>query len=127
MESWIYSLISAIGAGGLGISLFDIFYVRPKLKEANAGANKAETEAADAKISYLVERIEKTEQMYNEQGKLIDELRGKVIQLTRELQAKEEKLVGMEAENGKLKQEMTQLKKEVEAYKTITHSSGKKK
>lgn len=129
MDSWVFNLLSGLFGSGIGITIFDLIYVRPKLKEAKANADKSETEAADAKITYLVERIEKAEQLYNEQGKLIDELRAKVLQLTKEVQEKEEKIVLFEGENSKMRQELIQLKKEVEAYKTITggKTPGRKK
>ena len=115
---WLDSLVGAIGGGLLSI-LGSIVYFRPKLKEAKAAAKKAETEASVAEYSHLLERIKTMEEMYEAQGRIIDELRQKVLDLGQEKMERDEKIIKLEKDNKNLKQRVGELEKEVDAYKVI--------
>lgn len=119
---WIELVLTALGGSITGL-IGSIVYFRPKLKEVQAGASKAETEASDAKVKYLIERVESVEKLYNEQGQALDEVRKKVLSLTNDVQEREQRIVQLEAENKALKTQVDRLEKEVEAYKII--KSGK--
>ena len=116
---WLNIIITAIGGSITGL-IGSILYFRPKLHEAKAGASKAETEASDAKVKYLIERVESVEKLYAQQGVALDEVRAKVLLLTSEVQEREQRIVQLEAENKDLRQKVDFLAKEVEAYRTIT-------
>ena len=61
-----------------------ILYFRPKLKEANANALKAQTDAQDYAYNSLLTRINQMEKMYDEQFQIISKLRSEVLRLTEE-------------------------------------------
>lgn len=115
---WIELVLTALGGSLTGL-IGSIVYFRPKLKEMKAGASKAETEAADAKVKYLVERVESIEKLYAEQGKALDDVRLKVLTLTNDVQERDQRIVQLETENKALKTQVNRLEKEVSAYKTI--------
>lgn len=113
---WLQLLLTAIGGSVTGL-IGSIVYFRPKLKEVKADASKAETEASDAKVKYLIERVESVEKLYAQQGLVLDEVRQKVLTLTREVQERDQRIVQLETENKALKTQVDRLEKEVEAYK----------
>lgn len=118
---WFSTIVSAI-IGILGALSGCIIYYRPKLKEAQALAKKTEVEADSARMEYLVDRIDRIERLYGEQGKILDETREKMMKMGAELVAKDEKINKLEAENKTLTSKVEALEKQVKAYKTITKS-----
>ena len=116
---WLEIVLGALG-GSLTAFIGSILYFRPKLKEAKANANKADTEAADARLNSLLGRIESAEKLYKQQGEMLDSVREKVLQLGQELQEKNQRIVLLESENKTLTTKVNQLEKEVAAYKTIS-------
>ncbi len=121
---WLELILTAIGGSITGLA-GSVFYFRPRLKEAKAGASKSETEAKDAKHDYLEKRIESMEKMYNAQGEVLDTLRQQVLKLGEEKFANEQRIIQLEAENKTLNEKVERLEKEVDAYRTI-NNRGKK-
>lgn len=102
----VVSLITGIGGS--------ILYFRPKLKEANASALKAQTDAQDYAYNSLIGRINQMEKMYNEQyaaqNKTIADLRAEVLKLTEEKFNNEKLII-------QLRTRVEQLEKEIGTYK----------
>lgn len=115
---WFEAIIGALGGSILGV-VSSIIYLRPKLKEAKAGASKAETEASEAKYEHLVNRINTMETMYKQQGEVIDTLRSELLKLGEAKFKSDQKVIALENENKTLKERVDKLTEEVEAYKTI--------
>lgn len=113
---WFEAIIGALSGGILGI-VSSIIYLRPKLKEAKAGASKAETEASEAKYEHLLNRINTMEAMYKQQGEVIDTLRAELLKLGEEKFKSDQKVIALENENKALKERVDRLTEEVEAYK----------
>lgn len=118
LEPVLTAFVSLVtGVGG------SILYFRPKLKEANANALKAQTEAQDYALNSLIGRINQMEKMYNEQyaaqSKVIENLRAEVLKLTEEKFASDKEMAAIKGENRSLRERVDQLEKEVQAYKTI--------
>ena len=120
--TWLEPVLTAVvslitGVGG------SILYFRPKLKEANANALKAQTDAQDYALNSLIGRINQMEKMYNEQyasqSKVIENLRSEVLKLTEEKFASDKELATLKGENKALRERVDQLEKEVQANKTI--------
>lgn len=122
MEGWFGILISGIVSLVTGIG-GSIFYFRPKLKEANANAQKAQTDAQDYAYNSLLGRINQMEKMYNEQyaaqNNTIAALRSEVLKLTEEKYETAKEMAAIKGENNALRSRVDQLEKEVQAYKTI--------
>ncbi len=99
-----------------------ILYFRPKLKEANANAAKAQVESEDFQYHVLIDRINSMEKMYNEQLKeqnqTIADLRSEVLKLTKEKFTSDQKIVQLEGENTRFKTRIDALEKELQEYKT---------
>lgn len=124
------NIISLIASGGVLGSLGGIFYFRPKLKEAKAGADKAHTEAARERNEYLLGRIESMERLYKQQGDMLDEVRQQVLELKdkamdreavisdlkEENRALTDKVEKLKAENAELSGKISRLEAEVAAY-----------
>lgn len=111
-----------------GLNIFQFIFLRSTKKEyeakaqqAKVEAEKAETEAKDARHDYLVKRIESMEKMYNQQGEILDGLREKVLQLGEEKMQNEVRIRQLETENKELATKVDRLEAEVEAYKTINN------
>ena len=99
-----------------------ILYFRPKLKEVKAEAKKAETEASVAEYSHLLERIRTMEELYKQQGELIDGLRQELLALGQEKFQSDQRVIALEKENEQLVRRVDELATEVEAYKIIVNS-----
>lgn len=123
---WWETLLSAICGGGVITMLYDLFSVRPRLKAARADARKAETEAADASVKYLVDRIESVERLYKEQGELLDGFRKRQLEIEKELSEKNSKIASLEGENRALKAKVDKLEKESAEYKRTNGSLSEK-
>lgn len=119
---WLQIIITAIVTivTTLGGS---ILFFRPKLKEAKANAQKAQTEAQDYAYNSLLGRINQMEKMYNEQyaaqNTTISELRTEVLKLTEEKFETAKEMAAIKGENNALRTRVEQLEKEVQAYRTI--------
>ena len=87
-----------------------IVYFRPKLKQAKADAVKAETEANAATFEHLMERINKMDLLYEQQSKMIDDLRGQILTLGAEKLERDKEIQALRAE-------VDRLTKELEDYK----------
>ena len=100
-----------------------VLYFRPKLKEANANAIKAQADAQNYVYESLVNRINTMEKMHNEQyaaqNKVIENLREEVLKLTEEKFVSDKRIIQLEGENSALRERVDGLEKEVQAYKTI--------
>ena len=109
------TLVSSLGG--------TILYFRPKLKEANANAIKAQTESQNYVYDSLLQRINSMEKMYNEQyesqNKVISELRQEVLKLTKEKFESDERIVLLEGENSSLRTRVDGLEKELMSYKSL--------
>ena len=119
---WLQIIITAIVTivTTLGGS---ILFFRPKLKEAKANAQKAQTDAQDYAYNSLLGRINQMEKMYNEQyaaqNTTISELRTEVLKLTEEKFETAKEMAAIKGENNALRARVEQLEKEVQAYRTI--------
>lgn len=109
------TLVSSLGG--------TILYFRPKLKEANANAIKAQAESQNYVYDSLLQRINSMEKMYNEQyesqNKVISELRQEVLNLTKEKFASDKRIVLLEGENSNLRSRVDGLEKELMSYKSL--------
>lgn len=118
---WFEAIIGAL-SGGILTMVSTILYFRPKLKEAKAEAKKAETEASVAEYSHLLERIRTMEELYKQQGELIDGLRQELLALGQEKFQSDQRVIALEKENEQLVRRVDELATEVEAYKIIVNS-----
>ena len=115
----ILKLILTTVGGGLITFFGSILYFRPKLKEAKAEAKKKEAEAQNYIYDSLVERLNLMEKQYAELNKVVDEQRGEILKLSQDKFDSEKRIVKLESENKELREQVDQLTKEVEAYRTI--------
>lgn len=122
---WLDSIIGAVG-GGLLTVVGSIVYFRPKLKEAKAEADKAETEASVAKYTHLLERIREMEELYKQQGETIDALRREILEISDAKFLSDQRVQTLERENERLVTRVDELATEVEAYKVLLNKAGEK-
>ena len=123
---WFEAIIGAL-SGGILTLVSAIIYFRPKLKEAKAEASKAETEASAMEYSHLLERIRTMEELYKQQGELIDGLRQELLALGQEKFQSDQRVIALEKENEQLVKRVDELATEVEAYKIIVNSKMQEK
>lgn len=121
---WFEAIIGAL-SGGLLTLASTILYFRPRLKEAKAGASRAETEASVAEYSHLMERIHTQEELYKRQGELVAELRQELLRLGQEKYESDQRVITLEKENERLMRRVDELATEVEAYRYIAESKTK--
>jgi chromosome segregation ATPase len=114
---WVFGIATTVLAG---LNVFQFVFWKSTKKEYEAKASQAETEANDARHDFLVKRIESMEKMYNQQGEILDGLREKVLKLSEEKLASNQRIQQLESENKALTAKVEKLEAEVEAYKTIT-------
>ena len=112
----ISNLVSLLtGLGGT------ILYFRPKLKEANANALKAQAESQNYVYDLLTSRIEQLEkshnEQYNAQNKVIETLRAEILKLTEEKFERDKEMIQLKGENQSLRERVDSLEKEVQAYR----------
>lgn len=129
-QTWT-NIISLILSGGVLGGLGGIFYFRPRLREAKAGADKAHTEAARERNEYLLGRIESMERLYKQQGDMLDEVRQQVLELKEKAMDREsvisdlkeenraltDKVEKLKAENAELSEKVARLEEEVASYR----------
>ena len=110
-QNWINIITTLsgilIGAGGSWLG------IRSKLK-------KAKVEADQAQVHYLEDRIASLSKIYEEQGKALDDVRGRVLELSRAALDKDERISQLEMENKKLTTKVAKLEKELATYKART-------
>ena len=114
---WLTILLGGFVAIFAGINIFQFFAFRAYKKKYKAEAEKDEAIAAAEKQSALEQRLESIEKLYVEQGKLIDDLREKVLSQGRDLIDRDEKIMRLEKDNENLTKRVDELTKEVEAYR----------
>ena len=108
-QNWITIITTLsgvlIGAGGSWLG------IRSKLKKAKVDADQAQTH-------YLEERIASLTKMYDEQGKALDDVRSRVLELSKASLDKDERIAQLEAENKKLTAKVGKLEKELATYRS---------
>ena len=109
-------------SGGLLTLASTILYFRPRLKEAKAGASKAETESSAAQYSHLMERSRTQEELCKKQGIVIVELRQDLLKLGEEKYESDQRVMALEKENERLMKRIDELATDVEAYRHIAES-----
>jgi len=97
------SLIVSITSTGVLVELGNLIYFRPKLSQARAEARIKQVEADDKRHDYLEERIASMERLYAEQGKRLDDVCSRLIEV--------------KAENARIKIELVEVKEENRALK----------
>ena len=122
---WFEAIVGAL-SGGLLTLASTILYFKPKLKEAQAGASKAETEASAVQYAHLMDRIHTMEELYKKQGEVVSELRRELLKLGQEKYESDQKVMTLEKENERLMRRVDELATEVEAYRYIVENSNKK-
>jgi len=118
---WINILLGGLATLFAGINIYQLFAFRAYKKKYQMEAEKDEAIAAAEKQSALEQRLESIEKLYVEQGKIIDDLRQRVLTLGQEKMERDEKIIRLEQDNATLTRRVDELTKEVEAYKTINH------
>lgn len=106
--NWINLLMTLsgiiLGAGG------SLLGVRSKLKQMRVQSDKAQTQ-------YLEDRITSLTKMYDEAGKAMDDLRSRVLELSKAALEKDERITSLEAENRNLSKKVAKLEKELAVYR----------
>ena len=115
---WLDSVVGAVGGGLLSV-LGSVAYFRPKLREAKADASKAEAEANAATFEHLMERINKMDKLYEEQSKVIDDLRSQILTLGQEKLERDKEIQQLRSENEENKMRIESLTRELDAYKIL--------
>lgn len=110
-------MLSALG-GSLVTGIGGILYIRPRLKSEHAGASKAATEANEAKFDLLVKRVQSMEELYQQQGSVMDKMRKHQLDLETEVQSLKAHGIALEAENKSLREAMSRVEEENSALKT---------
>lgn len=123
---WLNVTLGALAALFAGLNIFQLFSFRAYKEKFHAEAEKDEAEASESKQSALERRLAAMEALYNEQGKVLDDLRKDILRLTSEKYANERRMVQLESENKALKEDVQtykgkvdQLENELQTYKTI--------
>lgn len=118
---WLNILLGSFVALFAGLNIFQLIAFRAYKKKYQMEAEKDEAIAAAEKQSALEQRLESIEKLYVEQGKVIDDLRQRVLTLGQEKMERDEKIIRLEKDNATLTRRVDELTKEVEAYKIINH------
>lgn len=108
---WFNILLSALG-GSIVTGVGGILYIRPRLKSEKAGASKATTDAMEAQFDLLVKRVQSMENLYKQQGDVMDKMRLHQLDLETEVQTLKEQGIAMEAENRQLKEKLSRVEEE---------------
>lgn len=117
---WIEILLGGLVALFAGLNIFQLFAFKSFKEKYVAEAEKAEAEASADKQFALERRLESIEKLYTEQGKVIDDLRARVLTLGQEKMERDEKIIKQEQTIKVLSMRVDELTKEVEAYRVIT-------
>lgn len=116
---WLNILLGALVAIFAGLNIFQLVSFRAYKNMHQAQAEKGEAEASAAKQSALESRLASIERLYGEQGKVIDDLRERVLNQSKEKFDLQTRIVQLEGENRALTEKVAILDKTVQAYKTI--------
>ena len=100
-----------------GLNVFQFIFFRSTKKKYEAEGIKAEADAQETKQSALERRLAAIEQLYAEQGKIIDSLRIDYLKMSEEKFLNEKRIVQLEGENKALKEKVDRLEREVKAYR----------
>ena len=117
---WVNILLGGLATLFAGLNIFQLFAFKSVKKKYVAEAEKAVAEATADKQFAMERRLESIEKLYNEQGKVIDDLREKVLTLVKEKMERDETIVQQEHTIMVLTKRVDDLTKEVEAYRVIT-------
>ena len=134
---WFQAIVGAL-SGGLLTALGGIFYLKSRMKKEGAEADIAQLEASKAEYRHLLDRIEKAEEMYAQQGTIINDLREQILKISAEKFESDQKVQVLTAESKRLKAEneslrmrVDELAAEVDAYKhqylLLSETDGLKK
>lgn len=116
---WVNNLLGGLAALLAGLNIFQLFAFKSFKEKYVAEAEKAEAEATADKQFALERRLESIEKLYTEQGKVIDDLRSRVLTLGQEKMERDEKIIQQEQTIKVLTQRVDELSKEVEAYRIL--------
>lgn len=120
MEEWVNVLLGGLVALFAGLNIFQLFAFKSFKEKYVAEAEKAEAEATADKQFALERRLESIEKLYTEQGKVIDDLRSRVLTLGREKMERDEKIIQQEQTIKSLTTQVNDLTKEVEALRFLS-------
>lgn len=121
---WLNTIMGALLALFAGLNIFQLLSFRQYKKKYTAEAEKEEAEASEAKQTALERRLAAVEKLYEEQGKVIDDLRNQVLQLSKEKFDSATRIVQLEGENKMLKEKVEALDQTVQAYKTLVEKNA---
>lgn len=116
---WLNALIGLLAAALAGLNIFQLVSFRQYKKKYAAEAAKEEAEAVESKQSALERRLNALEHLYAEQGKMVDELRTQILQISQAKFESDKRIVQLEGENKTLNEKFVSISKELEAYKVI--------
>lgn len=115
-------ILSALVALFAGLNIFQIFSFRAYKKKYQAQAEMEEAVAYSEKQTALEKRLESVERLYSEQGRLLDKLREEQLKLSQEKYEKQQLIVKLEGEITLLNEKLSNMSRQLEAYKTIAES-----
>lgn len=110
-------ILGALTALFAGLNIFQLATFRAYKNKYKSEAEKDEAEAEESKQSALERRLAAMEQLYNEQGAVIDSLRKDILKLTSEKYASDRKIVQLESENRELREKVSKMEVELQEYK----------
>lgn len=116
---WVNILLGGLVALFAGLNVYQVVAFKSYKAKYIAEAEKAEAEASADKQFALERRLESIEKLYSEQGKIIDDLRERVLTLGKEKMERDEKIAQQENTINRLTIQVEELTREVEAYKVI--------
>ena len=114
---WLNTLLGGLAALFAGLNIFQLVSFKANKEKYIAEAEKAEAEATADKQFALERRLESIEKLYTEQGKVIDDLRARVLTLGQEKMERDEKIIQQEQTIKSLTKRVDDLTKEVESYR----------
>ena len=118
---WLNILLGALVAVFAGLNIFQLFSFRAYKKKYTSEAEKDEAEAKADKQMALEKRLAAVEQLYEVQGKVVDDLRKEILELKQKKFESDKKMVQLLGENQTLNEKFQSLTKQLEAYKTLVN------
>lgn len=110
---WVISLLGILFAGG---SIWNIFYYNSKKRNESAKADITETEANTAsfgllgkKVDYIDDQLDNAYKQINSMQALIDDFRGQVVQLQKQLSEVQIELIKEKTEHEKTRLRLMEL------------------
>lgn len=122
---WVEILLTSLVALFAGLNIFQLISFRKYKNKYEAEAEMEEAIADAEKQSALEKRLTAIEQLYDEQGKVIDELRQDILKLTKEKFESNKRIVQLEQENETLRSKVEKLEQELKMYKTRREGNEK--